>query len=57
MTLKGLKMSVIDIEDSLRLISCDSQSPLPDRDAIRSAMCRLGFAIERIRDHVYEVAE
>ena len=57
MNLKDLKMSVVDIDDALREISCDSTSPLPSREAIRSAMCRLGFARERIVAYVYEVAE
>jgi hypothetical protein len=56
-SLKDLKMSVIDIEDALRDIHCDSVSPLPTRDAIRAAMCRLDFARERIRNFVYEAAE
>lgn len=55
--LKDLKASVMDIDDALREINCDSQSALPTRDAIRSAMCRLRFAKERIVAYVYDKAE
>lgn len=56
-TLKDLKMTVIDIEDVLRDLHCDSQSPLPSRETIRASLCRLEFARDRIKSYVYEVAE